>query len=117
MLSEFARVLRPGGSLVLTSPFTWHLHDEPHDYWRFTEFGLRLLLERAGLEVVELRPTNGFFGALLQSRAYLLMQIAGPLRPFTRPLVWLMQMVARAAGPLDRNKRMTSNYVAWARKA
>ena len=47
MLSEFSRVLAPGGSVVLTSPFTWHLHDEPHDYWRFTEFGLRLIFERA----------------------------------------------------------------------
>lgn len=117
MLSEFARVLAPGGSLLLTSPFTWHVHDEPHDYWRFTEFGLRLLLERGGFHVMALRPTNGFLGATIQSRCYLLMQSSGPLRPLVRPLVWLMQAVASAIGPFDRNRRMTSNYVVWARKA
>jgi len=116
MLREFARVLSPGGSVLLSSPFTWHLHDEPHDYWRFTEFGLRLLFERAGLHVMALRPTNGFIGATLQARCYLLMQGAGPLRPLVRPLVWWMQAVAKALAPLDRNHRMTSNYVVWAKK-
>lgn len=117
MLSEFARVLVPGGSVVLTSPFTWHLHDEPHDYWRFTEFGLRLLFERAGFRVMALRATNGFAGALLQSKAYLVMQASGRLRFLTRPVVWLLQTVAMMIGFLDRNRRMTSNYVVWAKKA
>jgi SAM-dependent methyltransferase len=117
MLSEFARVLGPEGSVLLTSPFTWHLHDEPHDYWRFTEFGLRLLFERAGFRVMALRPTNGFAGALLQSQCYLLLQGTGRLRFFTRPFVWLLQTVAMMIGFLDRNRRMTSNYVVWARKS
>ena len=117
MLSEFSRVLSPGGSVVLTSPFTWHLHDEPHDYWRFTEFGLRLIFERAGFRVMALRPTTGFAGALLQSQCYLLMQGTGQLRFLVRPLAWLLQTVAMLIGFLDRNRRMTSNYVVWARKA
>jgi SAM-dependent methyltransferase len=117
MLAEFARVLRPEGSVLLTSPFTWHLHDEPHDYWRFTEFGLRLLCERAGFRVMALRPTNGFAGALLQAKCYLLVQSSGRLRVLSRPLVWLLQSVAMMVGALDRNRRMTSNYVVWAKKA
>jgi SAM-dependent methyltransferase len=117
MLSEFARVLRPEGSVLLTSPFTWHLHDEPHDYWRFTEFGLRLVFERAGFRVMALRPTNGFVGALLQSKCYLLMQASGRLRFLMRPFVWMLQTVAMLVEFLDRNHRMTSNYVVWAKKA
>ncbi|HET6462181.1 MAG TPA: class I SAM-dependent methyltransferase [Candidatus Krumholzibacteria bacterium] len=117
MLSEFARVLSPGGAVVLTSPFTWHLHDEPHDYWRFTEYGLRLIFERAGFRVMAVRATNGFAGALLQSKAYLVMQAGGRLRFFTRPIVWFLQTVAMMIGFLDRNRRMTSNYVVWAKKA
>lgn len=116
MLAEFARVLGPGGSVVLTVPFTWQLHDEPHDYWRFTEFGLRLIFERAGFRVIELRPVNGFAGALLQSQCYLLMQSSGRLRFLTRPAVWLLQSVAVLIGPLDRNRRMTSCYALFARK-
>ena len=116
MLSEFARVLAPGGFVLLTSPFTWQLHDEPHDYWRFTEYGLRLIFQRAGFHVLALRSINGFAGALLQSHCYLLMQISGRLRFLTRPVVWLMQTVAMMIGFLDRNRRMTSCYVLLARK-
>jgi SAM-dependent methyltransferase len=117
MLAEFARVLAPDGSVLLTSPFTWHLHDEPHDYWRFTEYGLRLIFERAGFRVMALRATNGFLGALLQSSCYLLMQGSGRLRFLTRPFVWLLQSIAMLVAFLDRNRRMTSNYVVWAKKA
>jgi len=117
MLAEFARVLSAGGAVLLTSPFAAQVHDEPHDYWRFTEFGLRLLFERAGFSVLALRSTNGFAGALIQAKCYLIMLTAGPLRPLTRPIVWLLQAVATAIGPLDRNRRMTSNYVVLARKA
>ena len=41
---ELARVLRPGGTLILTSPFIYPLHGP--DCWRFTPDTLRRLLER-----------------------------------------------------------------------
>lgn len=47
-LGEAYRCLRPGGRLILTVPFAARWHYIPHDYWRFTPSGLRLLLERAG---------------------------------------------------------------------
>jgi SAM-dependent methyltransferase len=53
MLCECARVLRPKGLLILSAPQYWELHEEPHDYFRFTEYGLRLLCRRAGLTVVD----------------------------------------------------------------
>ena len=117
LLSEFSRVLNRDGAVLLTSPFTWQIHDEPHDYWRFTEYGLRLLFERAGFRVMALRSTNGFIGALLQAKCNLLMLGSGRFHPLVRPIVWLIQVVATALGPIDRNRRMTSNYVVLARKA
>src|SRR5690606_14411887 len=38
------RVLRPGGIAGIAVPFFYPLHDEPHDYWRFTEHALRMRL-------------------------------------------------------------------------
>lgn len=52
-LGEIHRVLRPGGVLVLAVPFMWDEHEQPHDFGRYSSFGLRALLERSGFEVLQ----------------------------------------------------------------
>lgn len=47
-LREAWRVLKGNGQLLLTVPFSARWHFVPHDYWRFTPAGLKLILERAG---------------------------------------------------------------------
>lgn len=47
-LAEARRVLRDGGRIILTVPFSARWHYVPHDYWRFTPSSLRSLLEGAG---------------------------------------------------------------------
>jgi SAM-dependent methyltransferase len=44
---------RPGGQVIVSTPFLMWVHGPP-DYWRFTETGMRLVLEGAGLVVDEL---------------------------------------------------------------
>jgi SAM-dependent methyltransferase len=51
-LSELRRVLKPGGILLLTVPFTWDEHEQPYDYARYSSFGLKHLLETNGFEIV-----------------------------------------------------------------
>ncbi len=58
-LSEAARVLRPGGNLILTCPGTYMLHEEPFDFFRYTEHGLRYLLESNGISILVLDTTGG----------------------------------------------------------
>ncbi|OAS26855.1 class I SAM-dependent methyltransferase [Methylobacterium platani] len=48
-------VLRPGGRLVLTVPFSARWHFIPYDYWRYTPSSLDGLLRRAGFR--EIRVT------------------------------------------------------------
>jgi SAM-dependent methyltransferase len=52
-LAEITRILRPGGILLLGLPFRQAIHGAPHDYWRFTEHGIRWLLA-ANYEVLRL---------------------------------------------------------------
>jgi len=44
-LEEIRRVLRPDGALLISTPFYFHIHDYPSDYWRFTPEAFRMLLE------------------------------------------------------------------------
>ena len=60
--NSIGRVLRPGGWLVGSTPFLLGIHDAPHDYYRFTEHGLRYLFRN--FQVVELRPRNGYFDSI-----------------------------------------------------
>ena len=69
--AELMRVLRPNGRLLLTTRFVYPVHDSPHDYWRFTRYGLRELF--TGWRIVEIRSETRSFsalGALLQRVCY-----------------------------------------------
>ncbi len=53
-IAEMYRVLAPGGTLILTTRFVYPLHDTPHDYWRFTRYGMEELFR--DWEIEELVP-------------------------------------------------------------
>ncbi|HEY2433330.1 MAG TPA: methyltransferase domain-containing protein [Vicinamibacterales bacterium] len=61
-VDEMFRVLRPGGALILTTRFLFPIHDAPHDYFRFTKYGLRHLLRR--FEILEVEDETDAVGAL-----------------------------------------------------
>ncbi len=67
LVQEISRCLKPGGLLLLSGPMYWPLHEEPHDYWRFTKYGLRQLLKRTGLEEVEMRNDGSAISLTLTS--------------------------------------------------
>ncbi|KFN51267.1 hypothetical protein P873_03100 [Arenimonas composti TR7-09 = DSM 18010] len=77
VVAEIARVLRPGGDAWISMPFLYPLHDAPHDYQRYTEFGLRRDLGRAGLGVVAMKRT---LSAIATAGLLASLAIAGPLR-------------------------------------
>jgi SAM-dependent methyltransferase len=61
LLDESYRLLKPGGALVLQVPFQWHIHEAPYDYFRFTCYGLRHLLVKAGYLDFKILATTGFW--------------------------------------------------------
>ncbi len=66
-IDEIFRVLEPGGQLLLTTRFLFPIHDAPHDYFRFTKYGLRHLLQRfEALTIEEETDTVGALAVLVQ---------------------------------------------------
>jgi SAM-dependent methyltransferase len=61
-IDEMFRVLVPGGLLLLTTRFLFPIHDAPHDYFRFTKYGLRHLLRR--FELIELEEETDAVGTI-----------------------------------------------------
>jgi SAM-dependent methyltransferase len=56
---EFHRVLRPGGKVLLSTPMYWPSHEQPFDFYRYPEHGLRYCAERNGFEILALIPRGG----------------------------------------------------------
>ncbi|MEZ5319969.1 MAG: methyltransferase domain-containing protein [Vicinamibacterales bacterium] len=57
-MREITRITRAGGALLLGLPFRQAIHLAPTDYWRFTAFGIRVLLDRHGWDVADLAPID-----------------------------------------------------------
>lgn len=64
MVSEMVRVIKPGGYIIITAPFMGGLHEEPHDYQRFTKYGLIELLKRHQCNVIEVKEQGGLFSTI-----------------------------------------------------
>ena len=56
---EMARVLSPGGRVMVNVPFFYWLHEDPHDYFRYTEYALRRFVDESGLRLLFLERTGG----------------------------------------------------------
>ena len=109
---EFNRLLRPGGKVLLATPMYWPGHEEPYDFYRYTDIGLRRLAREAGFTVDTVLPRGGiwaFFGqAVLHS-------IPQYLR-----FAWQRRLINRLALKLDRsrcNPRITLGWTILATKS
>lgn len=107
LLAECARLLKPGGTLVLSGPFYWPLHEQPHDYFRFTPHGMAHLLRSHGLQAVTVRPDSGTLTQVAVSAIHLLPRWA-------RPLQWLINALTPLLQRLSADRLCALNIVAVA---
>jgi SAM-dependent methyltransferase len=107
---ELARVVRVGGDVVITVPGVWPDHEVPHDYWRFTRYGLEAIVKNSGLEMVEITPLGGLWSALGQM-ACLELDRTWP----GRLAIPLVNLTARS---LDRraHEKLVMNWLVLARR-
>lgn len=133
MLEEVSRVLRPGGTMIVTVPFMFGLHDF-RDYFRYTPLGFSTILDECGMSLVQTRRRGGtFVAATGLVRNLLLNRIVGEpkdwraqgmgkkvrwliatvvLTPWT-PITWLAFALD---GLLDRESKSPAGFFFLCRK-
>ena len=62
--ANLASLLAPGGRIILTSPFVYPLHEEPHDFWRPTPYAVRDAAAAHGLRVIDERRLGNSWDVL-----------------------------------------------------
>ncbi len=57
VLKEFNRILTKGGKVVLSASYAFSTHNAPDNYFHFTVYGMRLLLESADFSIERVKPS------------------------------------------------------------
>jgi ubiquinone/menaquinone biosynthesis C-methylase UbiE len=125
VLRELLRLTRPNGRLMLTAPLGFGEHQVPHDYFRYTRFGLRHLLEKAGWTVKRIVPRGGYFRYMAvmmmwfyiylfpESRPAALKVLLFPFQLLTAvALIVVGAPLVQALDGLDHEKRITLGFAA-----
>jgi SAM-dependent methyltransferase len=118
-LRELNRTLRPGGQLLLVTPQEWETHQIPHDYFRYTRYGLAFLLAEAGFADWEIRPVGGFFTLIGRRILTLPLFLQGGVRwvffPFAAILCAVAGLLLPLLDRLDLNRHNTLGHICKAR--
>jgi SAM-dependent methyltransferase len=119
VLDEVARVMRPGGVLLLSTPFLFPVHCYPHDYQRWTATKLDRELGNRGFGEVEITAMGGAAAVIHDILAGVAKRLGSrPLRALLRFALWCS---APLWGICDRavheaRKNVTSGYFVVAKK-
>jgi SAM-dependent methyltransferase len=89
---EMSRVLAPDGRILMNVPFFYWLHEQPYDYYRYTEYALQRLAELADMRITHL----SVIGGAPEIVADIVAKNVAPLRWFGGPLAVAVQSFASA---------------------
>ncbi|MBC8488957.1 MAG: class I SAM-dependent methyltransferase [Ignavibacteria bacterium] len=66
IISELHRVLKKGGKMLITVPFSWDEHEIPSDFCRYTSFGIKDMMEKSGFEILCFSKSSNYLEAIFQ---------------------------------------------------
>jgi|SRR6185312_1178954 len=112
LVDEAYRLLKPGGHFIVSGPMYWPLHEEPYDYFRFTKYGFKYILEKAKFSDIEILSNGGKWALMGQV-------IILNAHPRIVKLKLFRYMINRIFSNLDKkyyNDFNTMNYVVVGKK-
>ena len=133
VVKELARILEPGGKLILTAPLGSGIHQEPYHYYGgYTPWWYERFLEAAGFKDISIEPNEGslrFFG----QEALRFILTTNPFKmdlPIAIRLLWfpiwmallpllglMVPIFCKFLDRFDRERRFTVGYHVTAQRA
>ena len=114
VLCEMARSLKPGGRLLLVAPLEWEEHQQPHDYFRYTRYGLEYLLNRAGFDEISIVPVGGIFRLISRRLFNALQFFPGPLIVVAAIFLVPPALILPILDRLDGRRNFTPGFICCA---
>jgi len=109
--------LRDGGRLILTVPFLFPIHERPHDYYRYTRYGLEYLLrDFSDVRIGERNSWAEAINALAPRMVVDKNRGARLVAPLFVLAAFVKLPLALLLGRLVRTDLMTTGYVVTASK-
>ena len=116
-IQNLYEIIDENNYVMLSTPFIFHIHDEPHDFFRFTKYGLETLFEN--FKEVVVKPRNGWFETILvlfvrlRMERNVLSKIIGNLFILIyfllTPITYLLQSIIKS-------EKITTGYFVYAKK-
>ena len=64
VLTEMRRVLKPGGQIWASTPLFYEEHEQPYDFFRYTQFSLDRLFAQAGFREARIDWLEGYLATV-----------------------------------------------------
>lgn len=68
ILKEINRVMKPGAVMLITCPFAICEHEIPHDFARYSSYGIKHVLQENGFEILQQQKTGNSIETIAQLR-------------------------------------------------
>jgi len=119
-IKELARLITPGGVMIITAPLGSGVHQEPyHFYGGFSKYFFERYFEEFGLDIIEIKPIGGLMKHVAQENYRVSSILAGSNVVTKNALYVLKEWLPKTLSELDDRffvEQFTVGYLIEARK-